>query len=79
MTLQRGSAYIARTDSALREGLMLEDQLNRRYAEMEQLKKVFEAHWSEHVRQVREKQEVFQSQVKAFTHYHLCCRYIHVI
>lgn len=63
VTLQRGTSYISRTDSALREGLVLEEQLNRRYGEMEQMKKVFEAHWSEQIKQVREKQDVFQSQV----------------
>lgn len=63
MTLQRGTSYIARTDTALREGLVLEEQLNRRYTEMEQVKKVFEAHWNEQMRHVREKQDVFQSQV----------------
>lgn len=64
VTLQRGTSYIARTDSALREGLVLEEQLSRRYQEMEQMKKVFEAHWNEQMRHVREKQDVFQSQVK---------------
>ncbi|CAL8110482.1 unnamed protein product [Orchesella dallaii] len=63
VTLQRGTSYISRAESALREGLLLEEQLTRRYAEMEQLKKVFEAHWNEQMRQVREKQDVFQSQM----------------
>lgn len=47
---------------------MLEEQLNRRCAEMEQLRKAFEAHWNEQMRQVREKQDVFQSQVSDSAH-----------
>lgn len=42
---------------------MLEEQLNRRQAEMERMKKLLETSWNEHMRVVRIEQEVFQTQV----------------
>src|SRR6185503_11752828 len=66
VTTQRAgsySAYASRAEAALREGLALEELLNRRQADMERIKKLFESTWSEHMRQVRIEQEVFQTQV----------------
>jgi hypothetical protein len=63
VTLQRGSAHSVRAESALREGLFLEDQLERRHAEMERIRKHLEIHWNDNIRHIRIEQEVFQSQV----------------
>jgi len=63
VTLQKGASYAARAEAALREGLLLEDQLNRRQNEMERIKKLFETSWNETMRQVRIEHEVFQTQV----------------
>ncbi|CAG7815724.1 unnamed protein product, partial [Allacma fusca] len=62
VTLQRGGSYSSRAETALREGMFLEDQLSRRHSEMERMKKLFESTWNEHLRQVRVEQEVFQTQ-----------------
>ena len=69
VTLQRGASYSSRAEAALREGLLLEDQLNRRQGEMERIKKLFESTWNEHMRQVRIEQEVFQTQVTKYISY----------
>lgn len=69
VTTQRGgsySSYAARAETCLREGLSLEELLNRRQTEMERIKKLFESTWNEHMRQVRIEQEVFQTQVREF-------------
>jgi len=66
VTLQRGTAHSTRAENALREGLFLEDQLERRYAEMERIRKHLESYWNENLRQIRMEQEVFQSQVCIF-------------
>jgi putative alpha-1,2-mannosidase len=63
VTLQRGTSHASRAENALREGMLLEDQLERRHAEMERIRKHLESHWNENLRQIRMEQEVFQSQV----------------
>ncbi|OXA58597.1 hypothetical protein Fcan01_07864 [Folsomia candida] len=63
VTLQRGSSHTVRAASALREGLFLEDQLERRHSEMERIRKHLESHWNDNIRQIRLEQEVFQSQI----------------
>jgi hypothetical protein len=65
--VQRGSAHSARAETAMREGLFLEDQLERRHAEMERIRKHLESHWNDNIRQIRMEQEVFQAQVNHVT------------